>query len=33
MTAQRAPAELAMRPMLPADVPELAEIFRAASRN
>ncbi len=30
MSAERTPPKLAMRPMLPADVPDLAEIFRAA---
>jgi putative acetyltransferase len=30
MSAERTPPKLAMRPMLPADVPDLAEIFREA---
>jgi putative acetyltransferase len=30
MSAERASPKLALRPMLPADVPDLAEIFRAA---
>lgn len=30
MTSDKAPPKLAMRPMLPADVPDLAEIFREA---